>query len=276
MTSERASWGHLVWLAMLAAGPLPAQYVTVTAESAAVRTGASPDAPLVVYARRGDLFKEHDKDPGWYRIVMFSGEIRYLRRSDARELAAAPALGSDTTTRKRVFSWIIRAQDSARAEAARKFPNDARQIDWRHLLYDRYELPYFRRLHVPPARYEDLRESICGSEDLYTEMFEWRWCSGEYVRTAEQQLKRYAQAARAEVLDTVLFDSAQAAWENYRGLACGVVSAQFRGGSLRGLYVDHCVMRVAYQRAYELWQDFLSEDEVLPEPERPGPRGREW
>lgn len=276
MKPERVPWRHLIPLSVLIACPLHAQYVTVTSEIAAVRAAASPTAQLVVYAHRDDLFKEYDKDSSWYRIVMFSGAIRYVRRSDAQERAAAPALGRDTTIRARVFQAIVEAQRSAAKEAAQRYPNDDRQIDWRWLLSDRYELPYFRLFHVPPARYEELRDSICGSEDLFTQMFEWRWCAEEYVRTAAQQLRRYEKAARAEVADTVLFDSAQTAWKDYMHLACQVVSRAYWGGSLRGLYVNHCYMRLAYQRAYELWQDLLSTGDALPKPQPPGPKGREW
>lgn len=145
--------------AALVLGPaaLPAQYLRVST-TANIRTGPSTNSEVVVQARAGDVFELEGRSGEWYEINMFSGEYRYVHSSLASPTVTLPPKPQSVSTRRQAFREIVRAQDRAVQEARRQYPDDVmRQIDYERLLYDRYELPIFRRHRIAPPHNVQLR-----------------------------------------------------------------------------------------------------------------------
>lgn len=148
--------GMLVWsvgIVLASVASAYAEYVSVTADAVNIRTGPSTSSVVIVKAQEGDIFELKGEDGQWYKINMFSGEYRYFHQSLAKPVGEAPALPADSSVRRRACIEVVRAQDRAAAEAQRRYPTQfEQQIDYERLLYDRYELPIFRRFGISPAR----------------------------------------------------------------------------------------------------------------------------
>jgi hypothetical protein len=99
-----------------------AQYVRVVAKAADIRFGPDPTSELVTRAENGELFHVKGTKGDWFEISMFSGEYRYIQRSQAQPTAQAPPLPADSTVRRSACIEIVKAQDRAVSEAEARFP----------------------------------------------------------------------------------------------------------------------------------------------------------
>ena len=146
-------------IAAVAPASARAQYVRITGEAVNVRTQPSTQSTVIVVAERGDVFELEGRRGRWLEINMFSGEYRWVHESLAEVTSGAPQMPTSEATRRRAFVEVVRAQDRALAESERRYPDgtDARieyitaRIDYERLLYDKYELPIFRRFGIAPA-----------------------------------------------------------------------------------------------------------------------------
>ncbi len=136
-----------------------AQYVRITGEAVNVRTEPSTQSTVIVVAERGDVFEFEGRRGPWLEINMFSGEYRWVHESLAEVTSVAPQMPTSEATRRSAFVAVVRAQDRALAESERRFPDGTNsnidyiiaRIDYERLLYDRFELPIFRRHGIAPA-----------------------------------------------------------------------------------------------------------------------------
>jgi uncharacterized protein YecT (DUF1311 family) len=95
---------------------------------------------------------------------------------------------------------------------------------------------------------------------------ELRRCAAEALRAAEEEMKRYLDAARAVARPAAALGGAQEAWTRYRDEACRGAAGQFEGGSLQPVVMLDCRLRLTRERTRELWRAYLSEQGGLPDP----------
>lgn len=88
-----------------------------------------------------------------------------------------------------------------------------------------------------------------------------RRCLSEQLERADSLAAQLAREVRAVTANPARADSAEAAWHEYRRLACATAAAKFAGGSLASVVGLSCRLRFAQQRAAEL-RELVSPDPV--------------
>lgn len=125
------------------------EYLKIIGKVVNIRTGASSKTSIVAKARRGDIFKLRGEKGKWYKILIISGEYRYVYKSLCRKTKYQIVLPSSVSTRRSISKALDRAEDEAQAEADRKYSVTEeyrnpgiieRNIDYMRLLNDRYQL----------------------------------------------------------------------------------------------------------------------------------------
>jgi hypothetical protein len=118
-------------------------------------------------AEKGDIFRVLGQTEGWYKILMFSGEPRYVTRSDfVHPLEEAGFLDGHgmglptSTARSRSIFWDTeKGLDRAAREALEIIPatlNRARYTVLKKVLEDRILLEMFHIHGLQPALYREL------------------------------------------------------------------------------------------------------------------------
>lgn len=83
----------------------------------------------------------------------------------------------------------------------------------------------------------------------------------------EKSIERYSDYP--EITESLL--KAQSAWVQYRDTHCSAVYEMWKGGTLRGIMANNCMIDLTRDRTHQLWSEYLtymdSADPVLPEPE---------
>jgi hypothetical protein len=145
----------------------PHRYVVMNTPLVNLRTGPSTDAMVVGRAQRGDIFEVVGETEGWYRILMFSVDPRYVTKSEF----VAPLSEGDlkdghgmilpaSTARCRSIFWDSEdGMDRAAREATEVIPvtlNRDRHTKLKRILEDRILLEMFHIHGVQPALYGDL------------------------------------------------------------------------------------------------------------------------
>ena len=134
-------------------------YVAITGTSVNIR--AAPNGTVVAQARSGDIFESKGHEGDWFKVLMFSGEYRYVHTSVVQIAAQAPGL-PDEATRRRAFQALVHAEDLATAEADQQISpntlaNIKRNIDLQRILDDRYKLEACHRFEaIQPVHYQAL------------------------------------------------------------------------------------------------------------------------
>lgn len=65
---------------------LSADYIVTISKNVNIRTEPYIDAFIIGRAKKGDLFKYQGETEKWYKIEMFSGEIRYIGKTVSARL----------------------------------------------------------------------------------------------------------------------------------------------------------------------------------------------
>jgi hypothetical protein len=159
----------LLLMALVPEGALaaPQDYVVMGTPLVNLRTGPSTNAMVIARAQKGDVFKVVGQTDEWYQVLMFSGEPRYVTRSDF-----VYPLGSDqlvdghemalpvSTARCRSIFWDTeKGLDRAAREALELIPatlNRERYTVLKKVLEDKILLEMFHIHGVQPALYRDL------------------------------------------------------------------------------------------------------------------------
>lgn len=145
----------------------PQDYVVMGTPLVNLRTGPSTEAIVIGRAEKGDIFQVVGQTEEWYQILMFSGETRYVTRSDfvyplSRDsLSAAHGMTVPASTAQaRSIFWDTEAGlDRAAREASEVIPrtlNLERHTVLRKILEDRILLETFHIHGLQPAVYQDL------------------------------------------------------------------------------------------------------------------------
>ncbi|MFH1764798.1 MAG: SH3 domain-containing protein [Gemmatimonadota bacterium] len=160
--------------ALLLAATLPAGvhaapqgYVVMGTPLVNLRTGPSTNAMVLGRAEKGDIFRVLGQSDEWYRILMFSGEARYVTKSDfvypLRKDQLVDGHGMSlpiSTARCRSIFWDTEeGLDRAAREALEIIPatlNRERYTVLKKILEDRILLEMFHIHGIQPALYREL------------------------------------------------------------------------------------------------------------------------
>ena len=145
----------------------PQEYVVMGTPLVNLRTGPSTMAMVVGRAEKGDIFKVLGQTEEWYRIQMFSGDPRYVVKSDfVYPLAEGDLLEGhemtlpNSTSRCRSIFWDTEAGlDRAAREAMEIIPptmNRERYTVLKRVLEDKILLEMFHIHGLQPALYGEL------------------------------------------------------------------------------------------------------------------------
>jgi len=161
-----------VAVALLAAPVRAASsYVRITARGVNLRTAPRTSSAVVGKADRGDVFRLVGRRGSWYKIVLFTGEPRYVHRALARKTRYRLSLPRSSRKRGEIREAVLKAEKRAVEAAARKYPiprNAAtrrwektidKAIDYELLLTDRYDLVVFHHFGVQAPAYDELRNA---------------------------------------------------------------------------------------------------------------------
>ena len=145
----------------------PQQYVVMGTPLVNLRTGPSTHAMVIGRAEKGDIFKVVGEVDEWYRIRMFSGETRYVTKSDfvypleEDQLVEGHGMTLPTSTaRCRSIFWDTEeGLDRAAREALELIPatlNRERYTVLKKILEDQILLEMFHIHGIQPALYPEL------------------------------------------------------------------------------------------------------------------------
>ncbi|MEE8348902.1 MAG: SH3 domain-containing protein [Acidobacteriota bacterium] len=126
------------------------KYIEVVAYRANVRVAATTSATLVVTSHRGDIFELLGENPNWYQIQLFSGEIRHLHKSLAKEVLYKPEVPEDTALRSQIFQALNEAEARVIKEADQRYPPNSRlpmNLQYQTQLRDKYKLEVMHQLN---------------------------------------------------------------------------------------------------------------------------------
>lgn len=140
------------------------EYIEVIGKVAGIRTGPSTSFALVAEARKGDVFELRGQEGEWYKILMFSGEWRYIYKPLAKKATYTLLLPTSVSTRRSIFTALSSAEERSQAEADQKYPmadrygrpisgNMESNIYHMRILDDRYKLEVFHQFDVQPPIY---------------------------------------------------------------------------------------------------------------------------
>jgi len=159
----------LLLAAFLPAGAhaAPQDYVVMGTPLVNLRTGPSTNSMVLGRADKGDIFKVAGQTDEWYRILMFSGETRYVTKSDfvypleKDQLVEGHGMALPTSTaRARSIFWDTEeGLDRAAREALEIIPatlNRERYTVLKKILEDRILLEMFHIHGLQPALYREL------------------------------------------------------------------------------------------------------------------------
>jgi len=155
-----------LWVS-LSAAPIqaaPQEYVVMGTPLVNLRTGPSTGAMIIGRAEKGDIFEVVGQTEEWYEILMFSGETRYVTRSDfvyplkedglveGHNMTLPPS-----TSRCRAIFWDTEeGLDRAAREALEIIPptlNRERYTVLKKILEDKILLEMFHIHGLQPALY---------------------------------------------------------------------------------------------------------------------------
>lgn len=152
------------------AGPAqaaPQDYVVMGTPLVNLRTGPSTNAMIIGRAEKGDIFEVVGQREEWYEIRMFSGETRFVTRSDfvyplssdGVEEGHGMSLPTSTARCRSIFWDTEEGLDRAAREALEIIPptlNRERYTVLKKILEDRILLEMFHIHGIQPALYRDL------------------------------------------------------------------------------------------------------------------------
>ena len=133
-------------------------YVKVIISGVEIKFSPSSSSKTIAQAINGNIFELSEEKGDWYGINMFSGEWRYLQKSNCVKIKYGQILPKDVQFKKMVFKSIVEAEDKAQAEADVRYPTDIeKNIDLMRILVDKYKLAVFNKYKLQPPVYQELK-----------------------------------------------------------------------------------------------------------------------
>ncbi len=127
------------------------KYIEVVAYRANVRTAPKTSATLVVTSHRGDIFELLGESQNWYQVQLFSGELRHIHKSLAKESLYKPEVPDDISLRSQIFQALNEAEERVIKEADQRYPPDSRlqtNLQYQTQLRDKYKLEVMHQLNL--------------------------------------------------------------------------------------------------------------------------------
>ena len=158
----------LLWATLpISAHAVPQEYVVMGTPLVNLRTGPSTNAMVIGRAEKGDIFKVVGQTGEWYQVLMFSGEPRYVTRSEFVYPLGADqfveghgmALPVSTAQSRSIFWDTEKGLDRAAREALELIPatlNRERYTVLKKVLEDKILLEMFHIHGIQPAMYREL------------------------------------------------------------------------------------------------------------------------
>ncbi len=137
------------------------KYVKIAGDQAVdIRTAPQPSATVVCRGLKGDVFRLLEPEGDWYRVEMFSGQGRYLRKSAAQVTTFRVSVPRDFSKRKAIYNALFEAEVKAQEEALKpdQWGDSIVDTGLFRILVDRYKLLAMRRFSVQPPIYEQIRQ----------------------------------------------------------------------------------------------------------------------
>lgn len=143
-------------------------FIQIKGDKINIRSAPNKNSSIVAQALKGDIFECKEESNGWYKIIVLSGEYRYVYKSLAKFLGEYTAtLPSTESERREIFNALLKAEDRAQAEADRKYPlagkfgkpikaNLKKNANYASLLRDKYELEVVHKYKIQPPASLDL------------------------------------------------------------------------------------------------------------------------
>ena len=146
-----------------------AEYVRIIGNDVNIRTAPSLASVVVGKAEEDEIFEVCGKMVEWFKIVLFSGEERYVSRALAVLVDYSPVFPELMADRQRIFRALKGIERRADAQAGLRYPmtngygrpipgNIPRKIHHEKLLNDRYKLDVMREFDLQPPIYRGLME----------------------------------------------------------------------------------------------------------------------
>jgi hypothetical protein len=133
-------------------GAIP-RYLQITKENVNIRAAPTTRSQTVGRANQGDIFELAGERGGWYEILLFSGEFRYVHQSLAQPVSYQPEAPGEEDVRRQIFTDLVLATRRAEEEANQTFPPNEdfrRNLEHERLLNDRYKLELMHRHQIQP------------------------------------------------------------------------------------------------------------------------------
>ena len=116
-------------------------YIMVKAPYSEIRTVPDLTAPALFVGLKGDVFKYNGQETGWYHILTFSGETRYIRKSACQGTNIPPQPPKSEPTRKEIYDSIVDAKELQE------------KIYYQQTIEEKYLLEVFHHYKISPANY---------------------------------------------------------------------------------------------------------------------------
>jgi len=142
------------------------EYIVMGTPFVNIRTGPGTDSYIIAWASKGDVFKVVRKQSGWYEIVMFTGERRYVVEADfvyqltVADIKKRPDMDLPSENRcKSLYKSILMAKKRAAKEADEIIPYSEdrdRNTIFRKIKEDQIILEVMINSGIQPLLYQDL------------------------------------------------------------------------------------------------------------------------
>lgn len=154
----------IVFVFLVLAPALSAEFLVTIAKNVNIRTGPGTGNFIIGRTEKGDLYKYVGEEDDWYKIEMFSGEIRYIGKSVGARLTEQQllpghemAVPESESRRRLIYKDILNARERAKKEAGEIIPehiNQERHENFRAIREDGNILYIMHSYGVQPALYD--------------------------------------------------------------------------------------------------------------------------
>ncbi|MDD5258392.1 MAG: SH3 domain-containing protein [bacterium] len=110
-------------------------YVVINAPYAEIKPVPDTNAQALLIGLKGDVFKYNGQQKGWYHVLTFSGETRFVRKTLCRGSNIAPQLPSGESKRRDIYDSLIDAKDRAMTDTNIKYPSIKSQSELQEKIF---------------------------------------------------------------------------------------------------------------------------------------------
>jgi hypothetical protein len=144
----------LVYLVALFISPtiLAEGFASIQVDSADVRVGPGAKSELVGTVKRSTILATRGSESGWTRVVLPSGEYRYVMSVSIKPIGVLPPF-TPPAQMSMVCTELLKAERKSADEAARIEPNIIKQIELQRVRSDRYKLAIYGQYGIHVAHH---------------------------------------------------------------------------------------------------------------------------